>query len=155
GQFGRYALTTHSGQGTALQLIDRMAGPGDLFGVPGSSDGRIDTFLDHGVYKVVLQASDKGNGEAELDVHPFAELNGPTIPQLTELKLVQGDLDDCQQRSYWLDITERRTVAIEAAGRNLADLRLWRDGNWLVDATPAAVDSEPEPGKPLNVRRLV
>ncbi|HVI89516.1 MAG TPA: lysozyme inhibitor LprI family protein, partial [Dongiaceae bacterium] len=154
-RFGRYALTTHSGQGTAVQLIDRMAGPGDLYGVPGSSDGRIDTFLDHGVYKVVLLASDKGSGEAELDVHPFAELNSPAIPRLTELKLVQGDLDDFQQRSYWLDITERRTVAIEAAGRNLADLRLWRDGNWLVDATPEAVDSEPEPGKPLNVRRLV
>jgi uncharacterized protein len=155
GQFGRYALTTHSGQGTAVQLIDRMAGPGDQFGVPGSSDGRIDTFLDHGVYKVVLQASDKGTGEAELDIHPFAELNAPAIPRLTELKLVQGDLVDFQQRSYWLDITERRTVAIEAAGRNLADLRLWRDGNWLVDATPMVTDSEPEPGKPLNVRRLV
>lgn len=155
GQFGRYALTTHSAQGTALRLIDRMAGPGNFSGVPGSSDGRIDTFLDHGVYKVVLQASDKGSGEAELDVHSFAELNGPAVPQLTELKLVQGDLDDFQQRSYWLDITERRTVAIEAAGRNLADLRLWRDGNWLVDATPQATDSEPEPGKPLNVRRLV
>lgn len=154
-QFGRYALTTHSAQGTSLQLIDRMAGPGDLFGVPGSSDGRLDTFLDHGVYKIVLQASDKGSGEAELDVHPFAELNGPAIPALTELKLVQGELDDFQQRSYWLDITERRTVAIEAAGRNLADLRLWRDGNWLVDATPEATGSEPETGKPLNVRRLV
>lgn len=155
GTFGRYALITHSAQGTALQLVDRMAGPGAFFGVPGSSDGRLDAFLDRGVYKVVLEASAKGSGEVELDVRSFAELNGPAIPGLPELKLVQGELDDFQQRSYWLDIQERRVVAIEAAGRNLADLRLWRDGNWLVDATPDISAGEPEPGKPLNMRRLV
>ncbi len=46
-------------------------------------------------------------------------------------------------------------VAIEAAGRNLADLRLWRDGNWLVDAAPMVTQVEPEAGKPLAVQRIV
>jgi uncharacterized protein YecT (DUF1311 family) len=155
GRFGRYAISTKSGQGTGLQLVSRMAGPGQPAGEPGSSDGRLDEFLGQGSYKIVLQSSAKGSGEVELDVHDFAELNAQPAPRLTELKMVQGELDDYQQRSYWLEITERRTVAIEAAGRNLADLRLWRDGNWLVDATPEAADSEPEPGKPLAVRHLV
>jgi uncharacterized protein YecT (DUF1311 family) len=155
GRFGRYAISTKSGQGTAVQLVSRMAGPGVPAGEPGSSDGRLDEFLGQGKYKIVLQSSAKGSGEVELEVHDFAELNAQPAPRLTELKLVQGELDDFQQRSYWLEITERRTVAIEAAGRNLADLRLWRDGNWLVDATPEAADSEPAPGKPLAVRHLV
>src|SRR5262249_17237828 len=68
---------------------------------------------------------------------------------------VDTTLDDYQQRSYWLEIKERGLVAIEAAGRNLADLRLWRDGAWLVDAAPTAAELEPLPGRKLAVRRLV
>ncbi|HZF33150.1 MAG TPA: hypothetical protein VE914_05060, partial [Candidatus Angelobacter sp.] len=155
GQFGRYSLASHSPQGTALQIVSRMTGPGAVEGEAGASDGRIDQFLDRGDYKVVLTSSDKGSGEVTLDARPFAELNGPAIPRLAEFKLVAGELDDYQQRSYWLEITNRRIVAIEAAGRNLSDLRLWKDGNWLVDAAPEAVSLEPEAGKPLSGLRLV
>src|SRR6266436_3528295 len=52
-QFGRYAITASSPQGTALQLLDRIAGPGDIHGVAGKTDGRLDVFLDRGVHKVV------------------------------------------------------------------------------------------------------
>src|SRR5262245_45730369 len=45
-QFGRYAVTVHSAQGTGLQLIDRLAGPSEVEGTPGKSDGRIDRFLE-------------------------------------------------------------------------------------------------------------
>jgi len=154
-QFGRYSVTVKSGQGVALQLIDRMAGPGPIEGVAGESDGRVDAFLDRGVYKILTQASEQGSGEAALTVHPFAELNGPEIPRLPDIKRIDTTLGDFAQRSYWLEITSRRVVAIEAAGRNLAELRLWRDGNWLVDAAPAVDQVEPEPSKPLAVRRIV
>jgi uncharacterized protein YecT (DUF1311 family) len=154
-QFGRYSLGTHSPQGTALQLVSRMTGPGTVEGEAGASDGRLDQFLDRGDYKVVLTSSDKGSGEVTLDARPFEELNGPQMPRLAEFKLVAAELDDYQQRSYWLEIRERRIVALEAAGRNLSDLRLWKDGNWLVDAAPEAVDLEPEAGKPLAGLRLV
>ncbi len=154
-QFGRYSVSAKSGQGVALQLVDRMTGPGETMGAAGESDGRIDAFLDRGHYKILMHASDQGSGDAALSVHPFAELNAPEIPRLPEIKRIDADLGDYQQRSYWLEITGRRTVAIEAAGRNLADLRLWRDGNWLVDATPTTDEVEPLPGKPLSVRRIV
>ncbi|HEY4164181.1 MAG TPA: lysozyme inhibitor LprI family protein, partial [Dongiaceae bacterium] len=154
-QFGRYSVSVKSAQGVALQLVDRMTGPSEAQGEPGSADGRIDAFLDRGHYKILLHASEKGSGQAALSVHPFAELNGPDIPRLPEIKRIDAALDDYQQRSYWLEITQRRLVAIEVAGRNLADLRLWRDGNWLVDAAPIEAEIEPEAGKPLAVRRIV
>ncbi len=154
-QFGRYSVSVKSGQGVALQLVDRMTGPGAVMGGAGESDGRVDAFLDRGHYKILLHASDKGSGDAVLAVHPFAELNKPKIPRLPDIKEIDTALDDYQQRSYWIEIDDRRTVAIEAAGRNLADLRLWRDGNWLVDAAPQAAEIEPLPGKPLSVQRIV
>jgi uncharacterized protein len=154
-QFGRYAVTVKSGQGVALQLVDRMAGPGAIEGVAGESDGRVDAFLDRGLYKILLHADAQGSGDAALTVHPFAELNAPEIPRLPEIKRIDTDLGDFQQRSYWLEIKDRQTVAIEAAGRNLTEMRLWRDGNWLVDATPTSDQVEPKPGEPLAVRRIV
>ncbi len=154
-QFGRYSITVKSAQGVALQLVDRKAGPGEVQGVAGDSDGRIDAFLDRGLYKILLQASEQGSGEAALTVHPYAELNGADLPRLPEVKRIDTELGDFEQRSYWLEIKTRRTVAIEAAGRSLTEMRLWRDGNWLVDASPSEDRIEPEPGKPLAVRRIV
>ncbi|GAB2176504.1 lysozyme inhibitor LprI family protein [Dongia sp. agr-C8] len=154
-QFGRYAITVKSAQGVALQLVDRKAGPGEIRGVAGASDGRIDAFLDRGLYKILLHASEEGSGEAALTLHPYAELNGSDLPRLPEVKRIDTDLADFQQRSYWLEIKQRRLVAIEAAGRSLTDMRLWRDGNWLVDATPSTDQIEPVSGKPLAVRRIV
>src|SRR5205823_7032933 len=40
--FGRYAVTVASPQGTALQLVDRIAGPGQAQGTTGKTDGRLD-----------------------------------------------------------------------------------------------------------------
>ena len=51
-------------------------------------------------------------------------------------------------------IRQRRFVAIEAAGRYLSDLRLWKDGDWLVDATPTASERDPGGGEPLAIRQL-
>ncbi len=153
--FGRYTLLAASRQGTALQLVDRMAGPGPVSGSAGARDGRLDLFLDQGTYKLRTYASSHGNGEVELAVRAARELSPNPAPRLTEFRLESSELDDFQQRSWWLEIGSRRTVALEAAGRNLADLRLWRDGNWLVDATPTSLEVEPTPGKPLSGRQLV
>ncbi len=151
--FGYYALTVSSAQGTALQLVDRMAGPGRVAGVPGTEDGRLDLFLDRGEYKVVALGHEKASGTATLQVHPFSELHAPP-PLLVELKPVDETLQDFQQASYWLQVDQTRIVAIEAAGRNLADLRLWRDGTWLHEAVPERERIEPKRGHPMQVCRL-
>jgi hypothetical protein len=152
--FGRYALTATSKQGTALQLVDRMAGPGETRGAAGSANGRLDVLLDRGEYKLVTYSHNKGTGEAKLEVKPFLERNAPRPPLLVEHKLIEAALDDLTQLSYWIDVTERRTVILEAAGRNLADLRLWESGTWLVDAVPGREVVQPKVGKPLQVCRL-
>jgi hypothetical protein len=152
-EFGRYAITAKSDQGTTIQFVDRMAGPSSVDGSAGHLDGRIDAFLDRGQYKIKLLSDPRGSGDAELSVIQSVELN-PAEQQLIELKTVTAELGDHEQRSYWLDIKERRFVAIEAAGRYLTDLRLWKDGNWLVDATPTTGERDPKGGEPLAIRQL-
>ena len=151
--FGRYAVLVKSDRGTALQVVDAADGPGYTQGSAGHADGRVDSFFDQGRYLVKLSADPHGTGDAELSVLPSVELN-PDPQQLVELKPVDTELGDHQQRSYWLNVTSRRAVAIEASGRYLDDLRLWRDGKWLVDATPGARVSDAVSGQPLGVRQL-
>jgi hypothetical protein len=152
---GRYALRLESKAGAALQIIDRMAGPSTLVGEAGKEDGRLDMLLDRGSYKAMMILPKGAAGDVALHIDAFRELNGNAQPRLVELKPVESDLADLTQRSWWIDVPSRRTVAIEAAGRYLADLRFWKDGNWLVDVTPSEAVVEREPGHPLAVRRLV
>ena len=152
-EFGRYAVLVKSANGSAIQLVDRMAGPGSLHGRPGEENGRIDAFLDRGEYKIVVWSHELGTGEAALEVHPFVERNTNPL-RLVEEKPLSLELDDFESRSYWLEIRERRRVVLEAAGRNLGDLRLWKDGTWLVDATPTVETIAPKVGRPLALCRL-
>lgn len=152
--FGRYAVTVRSGQGVALQVLDRMAGLGPSSGEPGIKDGRLDLFLERGETRIVTRGADSAGGEARLEARPFQELNARP-PLLVEQRWERTSLGDFQQRSYWLDITKETTVALEAAGRHLADLRLWRDGVWLLEEQPELERNRADPERPQTVARLV
>lgn len=150
---GRWAIRAESSVGVAIQLVDRRAGAGEVVGETGAKDGRIDRFFDRGEVRVVVFGPSLGRGEAKLSATPFREL--AALPEkLVELRPVSGELGDLEQRSWWLEIPERRRVAFEAVGRHLADLRLWQNGSWLVDVEPALDQVTPEPGKPLSRARL-
>lgn len=151
--FGRYAVTVSSAQGVALETVDRMAGSGPLAGEAGKQDGRLDLFLDRGEHKIVTYAAEHGSGQATLGAHAFRELHA-RAPLLVEHRLERASLGDFEQRSYWIEIKQRRVVALEAAGRHLADLRLWREGTWLVAVAPQIVQSQARPDQPLAVARL-
>ena len=43
---GRFAVTAESLHGTAIQIVDRVSGPGPVHGEPGKSDGRADRFFE-------------------------------------------------------------------------------------------------------------
>ena len=144
--FGRYAIAAASKQGVALQLVDRMAGPGVVRGTPGEADGRLDVFLDRGQVKLLVEGHPAASGEATLSVREFTELHAPQAPLLVEHKLVSAALGDFEQRSWWVSVESARQVAFEAAGRHLADLRLWRDGVWLVDFRARAGGRRAAPG---------
>jgi hypothetical protein len=152
-KFGRYAIAVSSSQGTALQLVDRMAGPGDMSGSPGATDGRIDAFLERGSYKIRLIADPRGAGTAKLTVTPSMEMQ-PSPVALVEDKPVIGQLADHQQLSWWLIVPRRGTYSFEAGGRYLSDLRLWKDGAWLIDPAPSAQTSGAEPSHPLAIEQL-
>jgi hypothetical protein len=154
GEFGRYAVTIESAQGVALQLIDRMSGPQEIRGRTGEQDGRYDGFFDRGEYKIVTFGPEKGRGDATIAVHPFREKSASPPPTLVELKQITSVLEDFEQLSFSLQVDTRRKVALEAAGRDLADLRLWRDGGWLVDAEQQTEIVEPVAGHPLTIVRL-
>ena len=152
--FGRYAITVTSAQGTALQLVDRMAGPGDIQGAPGSKDGRIDAFLERGAYKIRLISDARGSGKATLAVTPFTELQTTPL-QLVEDKPVLATLGDDEQRSWWIVVQNRGLYDFEAGGRYLTELRLWQTGSWMVDAAPLVAESDANPSQPLAMRQLV
>ena len=153
-RFGRYSIRVASPQGTGLQLTDRMRGPGAVAGAAGERDGRLDTFLDRGEYLVTTLGHRAASGDATLSVHAFRPASADPPPRLEELKPVSTSLRDLEQRSWWLDVPSARRVELEAAGRSLADLRLWRDGLWLVDAAPATRRLQPRDGQPLFACRL-
>ncbi|MBN2370839.1 MAG: hypothetical protein JXO72_10135 [Vicinamibacteria bacterium] len=153
-RLGRYAILVESPQGTSLQLVDRMAGPGPIEGAAGEHDGRVDRILERGEYKIVSRSHEQGRGTAKLSVRPFLEQNASPL-KLVELKPVTTTLDDFEQRSYWLDLKERRVVQIEIGGRHLSDARIWKEGTWIVDTNPEIEIVAPRVGRPLRILRLV
>ena len=152
---GRYAITAASSSGTALQLVDRLAGPGEIAGSTGERDGRLDLLLDRGTYRLVTLGAEKAAGEVLLETHSFRKASAPNPSLLVEGKPLSSTLQDFEQLSWWLKIDKARRVIIEVAGRNLADLRLFRDSGWLIDAAPVHETIEPEPGRPLRSSRIV
>ena len=150
---GRFAIAVKSPSGTTLQLIDMLAGPGEVTGVPGAKDGRVDALLDVGTYKLRTTVAEKGTGTAALTVTPFRDA-GPPRALPPPGRLVQDALRDGQQRAFWFGVPATGPVRIEAAGRSLADLRIWRDGRELVDLEPVALVTEPVPGHGLTDLRL-
>ena len=116
-RFGRYAVTVKSAQGVALQLVDHVAGPSPVSGEAGAMDGRVEGFLDHGDYRVVATAHEKGTGDATLAVHAFQEMSLPRPLVLPLQGTLDASLSDFQQRSWWVSIATRQVLPLEAAVR--------------------------------------
>lgn len=150
---GRYAITVRSESGTTIQLVDRMGGPGEKVGVAGERDGRIDAFLEPGDYLLRTEGLPGSKGEAALAVQAFSELETTEL-LLPELREVETELGDLEERSYWFQLDKSQVFIFEAAGRHLSQVALWRDGGWLVDAAAKTSEIEPRPGRPLRLHQL-
>ncbi|MGA8169847.1 MAG: hypothetical protein WB816_03280, partial [Methylocystis sp.] len=155
---GRYSIRVKSPSGARIELVDMIAGPTDSSGAPGLRDGRIDALLDKGSYKIRV-ANAKGSGEtgasgkAALSAEPFVEMDGKT-PALVAGQTQGGELGDLRQRTYALEVGPEGRVAIEAEGRALADMRVWRSGGELVDLNFERRNVEPKPGQFMTLIRL-
>jgi hypothetical protein len=150
---GRFAIRAESRSGVALQLVDMIAGPGDVAGEAGTRDGRLDVLLDKGTYKIRSFGAAGAAGDARLSVQPFRDTE-PASAALLRGGEISAPLADFQQRSYWVIVGAAGRVSVEAVGRALADLRLWRDGRDLVDLSPVLAAVEPKAGHPLTRARI-
>lgn len=151
---GRYALAAGSLQGVALVRVDRLAGEVAASGAAGREDGRLDLFLEPGETRVRVSGPELGRGEAALTLTPFRELHSGVLPLLDGAARLSTELGDFEQRSWWVRIEAGEPFLAEAAGRHLADLRLWQGGDWLLPAEPACAPIEPVAGQPLTLCRL-
>jgi hypothetical protein len=142
---GRYAIRAKSAAGARIQLVDMILGPGEASGAAGHHDGRIDALLDKGVYKIRLSGAQSASGKVKLTAEPFVELDARR-PTLTQGQMQNGELRDLSQRSYLVDVGPSAHVSIEAVGRSLQDLRLWRGNGEIVDVASQRAMVEPKPG---------
>lgn len=150
---GRYALAVKSETGTAIQLVDRLGGPGAPAGERGEKDGRLDVYLEPGEYLLRTLGAAGAKGEAQLSATPFKPLVEGEL-QLPELREIEAELGDLEERSYWFELAASEVFVFEAAGRHLADVSLWRDGSWRVDAPVKTSEIEPRLGRPLRLHQV-
>ena len=130
-----------------------MTGPGEISGKAGVRDGRLDLLLDRGVYKLHSIGAAGATGEAKLSVTPYHSV-GAGQDDVLRGGEASGELGDLEQRSYWIIVSPGTGVSVEATGRALRDLRLWRNGADLVDLKPGAATLEPVAGHSMNWLRI-
>ncbi len=153
---GRFTIAAHSASGATLQMVDMLTGPSETAGAAGAQDGRLDKLLDVGTYKLRTTSAEGAAGAVTLTVTPFHDAAPPAALPNPERPLA-STLKDGEQRAFWLLVPpgDGTNVRIEAAGRALADLRLWRDGRELTALDPAITTVEPVPGRKLTDARIV
>lgn len=150
---GRFVIRAESKTGVALQLVDMITGPGAIVGEAGARDGRLDVLLDRGVYKLRSFGAHGAAGSAALVVEPFRNL-APAGLGLLHGGRYSGELAELQQMSFWVVVDKSGFISVEAVGRALQDLKLWRDGTELSALEPKLASIETRPGRAMTQARL-
>lgn len=149
-RWGRYSIRCTGDQPVALSVADRRSGVIARDGEAGQRNPRLDLFLDLGEYKLTAQGTRNAKGTSQVAVTPFTLPAGFKPAYLIPLRENRLSLDDLEQAVFWFEIPADTTVYIEAAGRNLADLVLWRDGEWLVRTDNQTFIAKPKDETPLS-----
>src|SRR5262249_22125158 len=101
-------------------------------------------------YKLRLFGAVGAQGKTQISVVPFRDPASPAVAPPAVAETVTSDLADLQQRSFQLTVAAPGQVRIEAAGRSLRDLRLWREGTDLVPIEAVSRTTEPTRGPRLT-----
>jgi hypothetical protein len=132
------SVSADSDAGAEIYLIDRSEGVIGQSGQAGIYDGRIDMLLDAGEYRVSVRTAFE-NDAARLSVNRFTEIETDSELLMSSAPgtLHQMTLNDFEQRSYWIRVTEEDPLLLEAMGRSLRDVRIWKDGVWVIERQPS------------------
>lgn len=149
-RWGRYSLQSSGPVPAALSISDRRTGVLQRDGEPGQRHGRIDLFLDLGEYKLSVQGPKRASGNVNVSAVPFAPAPGAASARLIPLRENRFVLDDMQQAAFWFELPADTSVWLEAAGRGLSEMALWRDGEWRVPAAFGAFTARPAEGTPWS-----
>ncbi|MEM7404512.1 MAG: hypothetical protein AAF458_04425 [Pseudomonadota bacterium] len=150
-EVGFYSVQVRGGPGVEVRLRGRMTGPQRWHTAPeGAPGARIDSLLDAGSY--VLDVRSPGGNQTQAPKATIAratERNAADAPWPAPGAGVSTTLADGELRSYWLTLRTDRVVTVQAAGRALTDVRVFRDGIWVMPDRRERVRSTPTAGAPL------
>jgi len=149
-KWGRYSLQATGDQPVELSIADRRNGVFRTDGIAGERNPRIDLFLDAGEYRLAVQGEKGVQGNSTLRATPFRPVAGFRPTRLVPRRENLLNLDDLEQVDFWFETPSDTTVYIEAVGRNLSELALWRDGQWLVKTANRPFVAYPKPETPLS-----
>ena len=151
---GMYHIAVQSGQGSGLELIDRMNGIIAESGGAGKSDGFFDILLDIGSYRLSIYSVKNGLGTAKVSTQSFQSrqkvANISKFPQLQYHQLIQSELKSREKISFWVNFTNRKQFNLEAMGRSLSTCLLWKNGVWLSEINATKSKYEVKNGQPMT-----
>lgn len=145
---GRVIIRATSASGTRCSLVDHVRGPFANSGRAGVESCVLDELLDAGSYKLRLSSKVKGTGHVALSVTDYKETN-PKPVRLEPRREVTQRLRPGEQASFWLQIDKRQPVTVRFSGRNVGDIRLWRNGQWIERISPRDEAPRPFGGQPI------
>lgn len=149
-KWGRYSLRASGDQPVELSIADRRNGVFRTDGVAGERNPRIDLFLDAGEYRLTVQGTKGARGNTTVTSVPYRAPVGFRPSRLVPRREHRLALADLEQVDFWFETGSDTTVYIEAVGRNLSDLALWRDGQWLIGTANHPFVAHPRPETPLS-----
>lgn len=153
---GRVAITVSSDAGAEIALLDRASGIIARSGSVGREDGRIDMLLDAGEYRVESRTL-REEDTADIRVTEFTALpvNEGLLMNSPPGTLHKGSLKDLEQCSYWVTVGENEPLVVEALGRCLQDVRVWKDGVWILEQAGGVSGYAPTPGRTMGYAEVM
>lgn len=149
---GRVVLTASSTTASACTLVDSLRGP---IASSSSEKGQceLDTLLDASIYKVRVSSREENPGRISFRATPYAELNERPV-RLEPGREVSQRLAPREQASFWIHLSERKSISVRVSGRTAGDVRLWRNGEWLEPEKASDVTPLLRPGQPIHEQWL-
>jgi len=170
-EWGRYAVEAKSSEGVAVEVVDKLRGVIASCEADGDRDGRLDLFLEAGEYKIFTEGPRKAEGNVRLEVTKFAPFDSAgeggkiggknKFGYLAPFGQVSTRLVDKEARGWWIFVPRDTLVYIEAMGRRLGNIAIFRGGERLIAQAGNEVGSSFDfvnksfPGKPLFGLRVV